>query len=154
MLAVPGVIVGLLVLWLFSGHGPTNAGGATTAKFIDGIVYDLDDQRAIGAEVTVEIWGGDWPDQDFLRTSQSTVTDVSGRYEVEINANYWRPHNTIWVYASDGQYQGQTKVEADAEAGQTVDVHLVLTVPEFDTSAAIVLVSAVIIHAFLRVRTR
>ncbi len=119
-----------------------NTSGATTAKTIDGDVYGPSGEPVAGAEVRVEIWGGSWPDQDSLRTTQSTTTDFLGHYEVTIDANFWNPHNTIWVYATDGPYQGDIKVEADAQSGQVVDVTMTLAIPEFSNPIAIVLICA------------
>ena len=139
---VPGVVLGLIVFWLLWAHGPTNAAGATTPKFISGSIYDPWDQPASGAEVTVEIWGGSWPDTTILRTSQSTVADTSGYFEVEINANYWGPHNTIRVRATDWPYEGAHSVEANGDIGQTVDVNLNPAIPEFNIPMAMLLVCA------------
>ena len=138
------------MLGLFSGHGPTNATGAVTPKLIDGIVYYPGGQPAAGAEVTVEIWGGSWPDRTVLRASQSTVTNIDGHYEVVIGANYWSPHNTIWVHATLGSYQGEHKVEADAEASEVVDVNMVPVIPEFNVPVAVVMACASVVSILCR----
>ncbi len=125
----------LLSLWLFSGSPPAEA--AVSDKLVYGNVYDLGGQPVIGADVLVEIWGGSWPDRTVLRTSMSTVTGVTGQYEVTIDANYWDPHNTIWVFANDSTYEGETRVEADNTQSQVVDVSLVQVIPEFEAAGVV-----------------
>ncbi len=139
---VSAVIAAISLSWLLAG-GPPNAEGAISSKVVYGTVYDSGGLPVAGADVRVEIWGGAWPDADFLRITKSTVTDYSGYYQVTINANYWDPHNSIWVFATDGVYQGQKRVEADAEGAQMVDVNLAEVVPEFNAPLVVVLVSAV-----------
>jgi len=143
-----------LVIWAFPGSDHTDAEAATTAKLVDGHVYNLGGQPAAGAEVRVEIWGGYWPDLGSLRTSQMTDTDSSGHYQVIINANYWDPHNTIWVYANDSISQGETKVEADAQADQMVNVTLDLAIPEFGIPVVIASVSVPVILKTLQARRK
>ncbi len=104
---------------------------ATTNKTVYGTVYDQVGTAISGADVVVEIWGGYWPDQDFIRTSESTVTSPMGYYEVNINSNYWDPHNTIKVIAAYETAQDTTMVEADGEEFQEVNVHMDFTIPEF-----------------------
>lgn len=115
---------------------------ATTNKTVLGVVYDQTSQPIAGADVTVEIWGGYWPDQDFFRTSESTVTDPSGYYEVTINSNYWDPHNTIKVTVTYGSDQKTHKVEADAEQYQTVNMFMDLVIPEFSGSLGLLAMMA------------
>ena len=126
MSTVVGVSLALLIPLFFS----LNAEGATTSKTVLGTVYDQAGQPLSDARVTVQIWGGSWPDQDFLRTSRLTVTDSWGSYEVTISSNYWDPHNTIRVIATYDSTQGIRSVEADEETHQTLDVDINLTIPE------------------------
>lgn len=152
------VIVGIALTYLvvpsiFFENGPTNAEGAYTAKFVYGTVYDQTGQPLDGASVAVEIWGGYWPDQDYFRISASAATDASGYYEVSIDANYWDPHNTIVVIATQGMTQGTQKAEADAEPTQYVDVHTGTVIPEFSGSLGLLAVAGFVIPALvLRVR--
>ena len=81
--------------------------------------------------MTVEIWGGYWPDQSFFRISNSTVTNAQGYYEVTFNSNYWDPHNTIKVIVTYDSDQKIKKVEADEGLDQEVNVFMNLTIPEF-----------------------
>ena len=124
-------IVGIAVAMLAPSFISANAEGAVVDKTVQGGVYDQADYPLMGAHVTVEIWGGDWPEQDFFRTSESTTTDSLGYYEVTFNSNYWDPHNTIKVVATYGIYQETRSVEANGDEYQTVDVYLDLTIPEF-----------------------
>ncbi len=64
---------------------------------------------------------------------------MQGHYEVLIDSNYWSPHNTIWVHATLDSYQGDHKVEADAETGQVVDVSIAPAIPEFSVPVVAVL---------------
>jgi hypothetical protein len=109
----------------------TNAKGAVVNKTILGTVYDHDGHPLTGADVTVEIWGGYWPSQDFFRISDSTVTNAWGYYEVTFSSNYWDPHNTIKVIVTYGTDQKTYKVEANADQYQEVNMFLDLTIPEF-----------------------
>jgi len=138
MLVMAGLLLSLVLIWLLPGEGPPNAGGAVSEKVVDGFVYDVGGQPVGGAEVRVEIWGGSWPEQDYFRTSQSTVTDYLGYYEVIIDSNYWDPHNTIRVIATDGPLQGEEMIEADGDSGQTVDVTLAPAIPNLSSPMAIV----------------
>lgn len=142
MVAVVGSALALLVVSsFFFNNGPTNVEGALTDKIVTGVVRDHQtDQPLAGAEVTVEIWGGSWPEQDFLRTTESTVTDLGGHYEVTIDANFWDPHNTIKVFANYGLAQGIHSVEADGESSQTVDVYTDAVIPEFSDSVGLLAV--------------
>jgi hypothetical protein len=127
---VQAVVVGIALALLVPLFGSTNAEGAFTNKTVLGTVYDQTGNPVIGADVTVEIWGGYWPEQDFFRISSSTVTDASGYYEVTFSSNYWDPHNTIKVIANYGSYQKTHIVEANGDQYQTVDVFMNLTIPE------------------------
>lgn len=124
---VVGVALVLLAPSLFSA----NAEGATTDKTVSGTAYDLASNPLVGAHVTVEIWGGYWPDETVLRTSQSTVTDAWGNYEMTFLGNSWDPHNTIKVIATYDFLQGAHNVEANGDQYQTVDVIISTTIPEF-----------------------
>ena len=130
VLLVLGVAAALPMPSLFA----PNAEGATTNKIVYGIVYDRADQSIPGADVVVEIWGGDWPVQEFFRTSDSTVSDASGHYEVTISSNYWDPHNTIKVIVTYDSIQESDKFEADAEEYQEHDMFMNLEIPEFNSS--------------------
>ena len=108
----------------------TNVQGALTDKTISGHVYDQNSQPINGASVSIEIWGGYWPDRDTLRISDSTVTNTWGYYEVTINSNYWDPHNTIIVHVTYGITEETRIVEADGDQYQTVDVSMGIVIPE------------------------
>jgi len=144
------VVLSLLVICLLPGKGTTNAGGALADKIIYGYVFDFGGQPVSGAEVLVEIWGGYWPYPESFRISQETVADSSGYYEVLIDANYWDPHNTIWVFAASGPYEEDVKAEADAEPDQRVDVALAQVIPEFSSPMAIVSVCVLLALVFCR----
>lgn len=103
---------------------------ATVNKTVEGEVRDRIGNPLIGAQVTVEIWGGYWPDKTILRTSTSTVTNAGGYYEVTISSNYWDPHNTINVTVDYDGLQKSKAVEADGDEYQTVDITFSITVPE------------------------
>ena len=108
-----------------------NAQGATINKTVLGTVSDHDGHPLASAQVTVEIWGGYWPAQDFFRISSSTTTNALGYYEVTFSSNFWDPHNTIKVIVTYGSDQKTTKVEANADQYQEVNMPLNLTIPEF-----------------------
>jgi hypothetical protein len=129
---------------------------AITNKTVLGIVYDQTSQPITGADVTVEIWGGYWPDQDFFRTSESTVTDPSGYYEVTFSSNYWDPHNTIKVIVTYGSDEKTHMVEADEEQYQTVDVFMGLVIPEFSGPLGLlaVMIGCMVSVVVLRARRR
>lgn len=127
LIAIVGITVAMLAPSLIS----ENAEGAVVDKTVQGTVYNQAGYPLTGAHVTVEIWGGSWPEQDFFRTSESTTTDYSGYYEVTFSSNYWDPHNTIKVVATYGTYQETRSVEANGDEYQTVDVYIDLTIPEF-----------------------
>ena len=134
-----------------------NAEGAETDKTVLGNVYDLASQPLAGSDVTVEIWGGYWPDQDFFRVSESTVTDALGYYDVTFSSNFWDPHNTIKVIVTYGLSQETRIVEADEDPYQTVDVTMNPAIPEFSGSLgplAMVAGCAVSISALLGRRRR
>jgi len=124
---VVGIALALLVPSLFSA----NAEGSITDKTVSGTAYDLTSTPLAGARVTVAIWGGDWPNQDFFRTSESTMTDAWGYYEVTISSNYWDPHNTIRVKVTYDSLQGTRDVEANGDEYQTVNVFVNVAIPEF-----------------------
>lgn len=129
---------------------------ATTNKIVYGTVYDQVGNAISGADVTVEIWGGWWPDQDFFRISKSTVTNPAGSYQVTISSNFWDPHNTIKVIVVYETAQETTKVEADGEEFQEVNVYMNFTIPEFIGFAGVlaVLAGCVIPVAILLSRRR
>lgn len=135
---VAGIALALLAPSFFS----TNAEGAITNKTVLGTVSDQTGNPLAGADVTVEIWGGDWPNQDFFRTSESTVTDAGGYYEVTFNGNYWDPHNTIKVIVIYGSVQEDRMVEADGDPYQTVDIFIDLTIPESSGSLGLLAMMA------------
>jgi uncharacterized RDD family membrane protein YckC len=124
------VVVTSLVL-LAPSFFSANAQGATVNKIVLGTVSDHDGNPLAGAQVTVEIWGGYWPVQDFFRISSSTTTNALGYYEVTFSSNFWDPHNTIKVIVTYGSDQKTTKVEANADEYQEVNMSLNLTIPEF-----------------------
>jgi len=109
-----------------------NAEGAATDKTVSGTVYDQSSNPLAGADVTVAIWGGSWPFETILRTSQSTVTDAWGNYEVTFSSNYWDPHNTIKVTVTYSSTQKTRGVEANGDQYQTVDMTINLAIPESD----------------------
>jgi len=147
MLFVLGIATAVLMPSFFA----PNAEGATTNKTVQGVVYDQFSDGLLGADVTVEIWGGYWPEQTVLRTSQSTVTDSSGYYEVTINSNFWDPHNTISVTVVYGSDQTTRSVEADGAQYQTVDVSINLTIPELG-AAGMVIVTMATVCVFVALR--
>ena len=120
-------LLALLAPLLFS----TNAQGATVNKTVLGTVSDQDGSPLANAQVTVEIWGGDWPSQDFFRISSSATTNAMGYYEVTFSSNFWDPHNTIKVIVTFESVQKTTKVEANGDEYQEVNMSLDLTIPEF-----------------------
>lgn len=115
---------------------------ATTNKTVYGAVYDQIGNGLNGADVTVEIWGGYWPDQDFLRTSESTVTDSTGYYQVTISSNYWDPHNTIKIIATFDGNQKTRMIEANESEYQEVNVHMDFTIPEFGSPLILLVILA------------
>ena len=130
---VAGIAMALLVSSFLSiGARAETTDAAITDKIVIGTVYDQVGQPISGAQVTVAIWGGSWPSQDFFRTSESAVTDSSGYYEVTINSNYWDPHNTIKVKATYSSTQGTRDVEANGDTYQTVDVRINQSIPELN----------------------
>ena len=124
---------------------PASSMAATTDKTVQGTISDQNGDPVSGASVRVEIWGGSWPDQDFFRTSATTVSNAYGDYQVTINSNYWDPHNTIKVIATFDGYGGSHSVEANDQQYQTVDVTVRLIVPEFGDSPGML----VIVIAFI-----
>jgi hypothetical protein len=116
---------------------------AYTNKTVFGIVHDQAGNPLPGANVTVEIWGGFWPDQAFFRISNSTVTNGQGYYEVTFSSNYWDPHNTIKVIATYDSDQKIKKVEADEALDQEVNVFMNVTIPEFSTPLGLMTMTAV-----------
>jgi hypothetical protein len=142
---VSGVVLAVTLVCLFPGDCSASEPGALSNKIVDGYITELGGQPSVGAQVRVEIWGGAWPVQSFFRTSQSDITDSSGHYEVTINGNYWDPHNTIWVFANDGVYQGDRKVEANGDDFQTVNVTLGRLIPEFGSPMVIVAISVLVV---------
>jgi hypothetical protein len=123
---VAGISLALLAPSLFSA----NTEGATIDKTVSGIAYDRTLNPLHHAHVTVEIWGGYWPDATVLRASHSAWTDASGYYEVTFSSNYWDPHNTIKVKATYDSLQGTRAVEANGDQYQTVNVVVNMTIPE------------------------
>lgn len=69
---------------------------------------------------------------------------------VTIDANYWDPHNTIWVHVTDGVFQEDSKIEANEEADQTIDITLAIPIPEFGFPMIVVSVSVLVIFMQLR----
>jgi hypothetical protein len=128
---LPTIVVGIVLALLASSLSSSNAEGATTDKTVSGTAYDQTNNPLAGAQVTVEIWAGSWPDETVLRTSQSTVTDTWGDYEVTFAGNSWDPHNTIKVFATYDSLQGAHNVEANGDQYQTVDVTISTAIPEF-----------------------
>ncbi len=145
-------VLGIELILLASSFLFANAlGRAITDKTVSGIVQDQTGVPLSGASVTVEIWGGYWPDQDFFRTSESTYTDSSGYYEVTINSNYWDPHNTIKVIATYGGYERSRMVEANGDAYQTVNITIVLSIPELGgTLGMLAMLAGCIVPVVLR----
>ena len=126
------VVAGITLALLAPLFSSTIAEAAFTNKTVLGTVYDHTGNPIIGADVTVEIWGGYWPEKDFLRISGSTVTVALGYYELTFSSNYWDPHNTIFVIATYGSNQKIRQIEANGDEYQTVDVFMNLTIPESD----------------------
>ncbi len=124
------VVVTSLVL-LAPSFFSANAQGASVNKIVLGTVSDHEGNPLSGAQVTVEIWGGYWPVQDFFRISSSATTNALGYYETTFSSNFWDPHNTIKVIVTFGSDQKTTKVEANADEYQEVNISLNLTIPEF-----------------------
>lgn len=122
-----GISLALMILFSMTA----DVEGSLTNKTIQGHIQDTIGTPLSGADVTIEIWGGFWPDQDFLRTTSSTVSDAYGNYEVTINSNYWDPHNTIKVIVTYGPDEGTRSVEANDQEYQTVDVTISVAIPEF-----------------------
>ena len=157
---VVGITLALLAPSLFSMNGGGAAAHMTveavTDKNVQGIVYDQAANPIPGANVTVEIWGGDWPDQAFFRTSKSTVTDTLGFYEVTFSSNYWSPHNTIRIIVTYGSYQKAFEVEANEDESQTVNMFMNLTISEFSGPSGLLAIVAgcMIPTAFLLARRR
>jgi hypothetical protein len=125
------MVLGIAIALLAPSFLSTNAQGAITNKTVSGVVQDQNGHPLAGADVTVEIWGGYWPEMDFLRIYASTVTDAWGYYEVTFSSSYWDPHNAIKVIATYGSAQKTHIAEANEEQYQTVDVVIILSIPEF-----------------------
>lgn len=131
-------VLALVAPSLLSDH----AIAATTNKTVYGTVYDQIGNGLNDADVTVEIWSGYWPDRDFLRTSESTVTDSTGYYQVTISSNYWDPHNTIKIIATVDGIQKTRMIEANESEYQEVNVHIDLTIPEFSSPLILLVILA------------
>jgi hypothetical protein len=134
---LPAMATAMTLVLLATSFFSTNVAGSITNKNVQGVILNQTGSPFPGADVTVEIWGGYWPDQDYFRTSVSTVTDAWGYYEVTINSNYWDPHNTIKLVVTFGSSQDTHKVEANDEQYQTVDMYTSIVIPEFTGSVSL-----------------
>lgn len=136
--AVFTAVLTLVAPFFLSDH----AIAATTNKTVYGVVYDQIGNGLNGADVTVEIWGAYWPDRDFLRTSNFTVTDSAGYYQVTISSNYWDPHNTIKIIAAFDGNQKIRMIEANDSEDQEVNVHMDFTIPELGSPLLLLVILA------------